>query len=139
MHDLVDKEANEIRRVYNFPTSFVLGTSLRLQWRASRPTTGEIRCKEKFEDNEEAKLYKQLKIEKQRSWQEKVDKGIEYLKTQDPKLFKAGHRYTKPQRAERKKIILTLCDTQELNFPQATMAINEWAGKTVIDVASVGY
>src|SRR3990167_7270114 len=132
MHDLVDKEANEIRRVYNLPTSFVLGTSLRLQWRASRPTTGEIRCKEKFEDNEEAKLYKQLKIEKQKSYRDKIEKGIEYLKTQDLKLFKAGRHYTKSQRAERKKIITAFVNEKKLNSPQSTTAKNEWTGKTIL-------
>ena len=90
--DKADLEANEIRRVYNLSTSFVLGTSLRLQWRASRPTKGEIYCKVKFEDDEEARLYKQLKIEKQKSWQDRVAKGVEYLQGKDNLVLRAGKK-----------------------------------------------
>src|SRR3990167_1399313 len=134
-----EQEVAKIKELYDLPRDKPIGIWIYQQWKLSQPIQGEPRCRVKFENNEETKLYKQLKIEKQKNWRDRVERGIEYLHDKDKNLFNLGHRYTKSQRSERKKIVMALVNEIELNFPQTTLAINEWAGKAATDVASVAY
>ena len=133
-----EQEETKIKAVYDLPRNQPVGSWIYQQWKASQPLGGEMRCRVKFEIDE-TKLYKQLKIEKQKSYRERIERGLAYLNTQNPKLFQPKKLYTKTQRTERKKIIITIVDTLELNFEQTTKSLNEWTGKQSIDVASVRY